>query len=156
MALDISGLNAAIQDILSGVMPTPTAADAGNAWGDAYVAYAATGQANSIPAVVPPTATDALKIALGSAFATLPGVPATVANAITSALLAFWPLVIFAGGTPPIPAAGAPVLNSTLASIFVVVAGTHASKSSEIGGALDVFTKAVIVIFPGPLPFPVV
>jgi hypothetical protein len=127
---------------------------AGNNWGDKYAAYAATGTANGIPAVVPPSATSALKAALGSAFATLPGVPATVASAIASALNLFWPQVTFAGMiAPPVPAGG-PGLIATITSILGVVGGTHTSKATEIRDALHAYTGQVTVTFPGPAVFP--
>lgn len=146
-----------LQDILSGVIPAPTAAAAGAAWADCYSVYTTTGEANAVPVVVPAPATSALGSALGAAFSTLPGLPATVASDVASALSVFWAACTVAGMiSPPVAAAGLPALIATLTAIFFFIGGTHASKANDIGTALDVFTKAVVVTFPGPSPFPVV
>lgn len=156
MPLDNPGLDSALLDIMDGSTPVPTATDAGNAWGDAYDAYAKTGAAAGVPPVVAPAATTSLRAALGAQFAIVPGSPAGAAAGIAAALDSYWPAVTFAGMiAPPVPGGGA-ALISTLTSIFSVVGGTHASKTSQLVTALQAYTNAVIVTFPPSTPAPVI
>lgn len=156
MPLDNSALSDALLDILDGTTPVPTAADAGNAWANAYHAYANGGGANAVPPTTPPTAATALGAALGATFGTTPGSPGGAAAGIAGALDLYWPQSVFAGMVaPPVPGGGA-ALISTLTSIFSTVGGTHASKVSEIVTAIQAYTNAVIVTFPPSVTFPVI
>lgn len=156
MPLNNTQLRADLIDILSYVVPSPSAAAAGVNWGTAYNSYALTGTAMGVPPIIGPALTTALQTALGSAFTTLPGVPATVAAAISAALGTFWIGVVFTGATgPPVPG-GAAALISALTSIFSNVGGTATSKATEIRDALSAYTGAVLVPFVPIGTFPVV
>lgn len=158
MALDTSSLNSALLSIMDGSTPLATAADAGDAWADAYDAFAKTGTAGGVQPTVPPASTEALRAALGGQFTVMPGTPAGAAAGIAAALDSYWPTTVFVGqASPPVPGGGA-VLISTLTTIFSTVGGTHASKTSEIVTALQAYTNAVIVslILPPTTPFPVI
>ncbi len=155
MALNDAQLLSDTLDILDGTVPLPTVTDAGNAWGTALDAYGAAGEIvnpGPIPAVVPGAAVTALKAALTAGFSTLPGVPATVAAAITAALDVYWAAVTFAGQTPPTAPTGSAALTTALTGIFVVVGGTHAGKAASIRDAVAAYTKLVSAVFPGPAP----
>lgn len=156
MALDTTGLTNTLLAMLNGTTPLATASAAGDAWGAAYDTFAKTGTAAGISPVPPPSATSALKAALGSQFATVPGTPAGAAAGIAAALDSYWPQVVFAAMlSPPAPGGGA-VLTSTLTTIFSTVGGTHTSKTNDIVTALQAYTNAVIVTFIGPSTAPVI
>jgi hypothetical protein len=159
MALDDAALKASILAILDGSVPLPSAAAAGDAWGEALHAYSVAGViVNPAPPGIPstglPAALPALKASLGAAFSGSPGTPSGVAGAITSAFTTYWATAVFAGATPPTLPTGGGALTSTLTSIFSFVGGTHDSKATEMRDALAAFTKLVSAVFPGPAPPP--
>lgn len=157
MALDDAALKTSIQNLLDGTVPMTTVTDAGNAWGDALHNYSVDGVVEN-PALtfISSTGLDlalpALKSALIAAFSTLPGNPASVASSITAAFSTYWTAAVFAGATPPSVPTGGPALTASLTSIFSFVGGSHDTKSTEIRDAIAAFTKAVQVVFPGPVP----
>lgn len=148
MPLNAGPLTSTLLGIMNGSTPVPTANAAGTAWGNAYDAFAKTGDAGGVPAVVPPAATTALRAALGSQFTIVPGSPGGAAAGIAAALDSYWPLVTFAGMIgPPAPTGGA-TLISDLTTIFSAVGGTHAGKTSQLVAALQDYTNQVFVVLP--------
>lgn len=153
MALDLSGLTNALQSMLGG---QPSAGTAGDVMATAIGTFAATGQANGIPAVVPPAAVSACSAALGAQFAVVPGTPGGAANGIATAIATLWLATTFVGMVaPPVPG-GTAALISALTAIFGVVGGTAASKASDIANAIKTDANLVLVTFPVIGPFPVV
>lgn len=156
MALVKATLVAALQPVLDLSTSSPSAAAAGTNWAAAYATYAAAGAANGIPVVILPTSTTALGAAIGAAFSTLPGVPATVAAGLAAALVAFWGTVTVAGAVGAPNAAGlAAAFVAPFQTVIASASGSAASKASSIADALDAATKAVVVTFPGGATFPI-
>ncbi|HZU84525.1 MAG TPA: hypothetical protein VE987_16460 [Polyangiaceae bacterium] len=154
MPLDQATFEDDVRKILDYTTASPTVEAAGDNWGAAYAKLARTGTANGIPPVFAPSAEPTLRKAIAAAFSTLPGVPGTVAGAISAALVAFWAQATFAGAVAPPNAAALPAaFINAFAGILGAVGGTAASKAADIAGANGPFhlgTKAVTVTFPGP------
>lgn len=144
MALDTAGLASALQTMLSGM---PTYTGAGNQMGDAIANFAATGEANGVPAVISGGARSALKSALGAQFAVVPGSAAGAATGIAAAVTTMWLAATFAGMASP-PVATPDSLQASLTTIFSTLGGTYASKASDIAGAITAHANIVIVTFP--------
>ncbi len=154
MPLDLPGLKSDLKKILDGTTPSATPSAAGNAWGNAYHSFAQTGTASAVPPVVAGPVKDAMKSALGSGFA-LPGVAATVALGIATALDVYWAGAVFAGSIGVPASTGTAVLVSSLTSIFLAIGGTYDSKATQIAAALLTYTNGVMVNYASTL-FPVV
>lgn len=133
---------------------TPTVADAALDWANAYHAFAKTGQANGVPAVIADAARDALAASLTSAFGA--GSAGGASSGLQGSLDAYWLLATFVGMVaPPVPGGGVGLI-SDLTGIFGSVGGTHDSKAGEVRDALLTYTNAVLVTFPPGTPFPVI
>jgi hypothetical protein len=166
MALVSATLEAALGNLMRGTPPVTSAVDAGQRWAAAYAVYAA-GATSVSGDTAPSLAANeaALAALLGAAFANPSSPPTQTAQAIATAMTAFWL-------TPPVVLVGAPV-----SAIVTAVAGTAALQAgllaiwaalvaapdpndpagqaaAQHASVLDLFTKTVIVthVFPAPAP----
>ena len=144
MALNTTGLAVALQSMLGGL---PTYTGAGNQMGDAIADFAATGEANGVPAVISGGARSALKSALGAQFAVVPGTAPGAATGIAAAITTMWLAAVFAGMASP-PVVGPGTLQADLTAIFSTLGGDYASKASDIANAITAHANIVIVTFP--------
>lgn len=153
-------LSATLSTQLQNIGFPSTHAAAGQAWADAYEAYAAAAQSplGAVGSLAAAKAT--LAAVLGPAFASQ--TPATVLSGIANGLTAFWltPPVVFAGAPPGAVTVvgGTAALPAALSAVFANNIASKASKPAAcdaIATALHTFTLTVIVTHP-VVPTPVV
>lgn len=161
MPLVAATLQGALAPIFAPGAQPHTPDEAALRWAQAIGTYAATAQsptgglATNVAASVP-----GLQSALASAFGNPRAQAAQTAQAIGSALVAFWTPVLFAGaavGTVVTAAAVGPAAQASLTTAWAALAVSRASASDaaqQIAAAIDAACHLVVVLdtFPPPVP----
>ncbi len=142
--------NALLKLSTTGKPPDPFTA--ANRIASAYREYAKAGTALGMPLVLPGPGEVTMDLALGSAFAVLPGAPPVVAAGFASMLTAYWTLATFA----PFPAPGiaAPptglVVMTPILSALLVVPNPAEVYAAAVAAALHAATITTLVTFIQP------
>ena len=157
MPLDPSVLFNALLKLSTTDKP-PDAFTAASRVASAYREYAAAASSLGFPLVTPGPGVVTMDVALGSAFAVLPGAPPVVAAGFGSMVALFWTGAIFAG--VPLPGVAAPppgiaVLIPTLTALLVVPNPAEVYAVS-VATALHAATLTTLVTFPQPSGPPII
>lgn len=157
MPLDPTILHDALLELSTTDKP-PDPFTAANRIASAYREYAAAGVSLGFPLATPGPGVVTMDLALGSAFAVLPGAPPVVAAGFGSMIALFWTGAIFAG--VPLPGVAAPppgiaVLIPTLTALLVVPNPAEV-YATAVATALHTATLTTLVTFPQPSGPPIV
>ena len=118
----------------------------------AYREYAGAALAGGFPLATPGTGAATMDLALGSAFAVLPGAPPVVAAGFVSMITLFWTGATFTALPSPgiaAPPIGGPVLLAALSALLVVPSIAEVYATS-VATALHAATLTTSVTFPQP------
>lgn len=157
MPLDPSVLFNALLKLSTTDKP-PDAFTAASRVASAYREYAAAASSLGFPLVTPGPGVVTMDVALGSAFAVLPGAPPVVAAGFVSMITLYWTGAIFAG--VPLPGVAAPpVLTPAMLPILtalLVVPNPAEVYATAVATALHTATLSTLVTFPQPSGPPII
>lgn len=157
MALDPTILQNALLQLSTTAKP-PDPFTAASRIASAYREYALAGTALGMPLVLPGPGVVTMDLALGSAFAVLPGAPPVVAAGFVSMITLYWTGAIFAG--VPLPGVAAPpVLAPAMLPILtalLVVPNPAEVYATAVATALHTATLSTLVTFPQPSGPPII
>lgn len=146
--------------LTSGFAAAPEQTDpvaAANQFASIYNTYALTAQAGPTVPIFTGAEEARFSAALAVQFAVANGTPADAAAAFVQAMTEFWmtPVVPFGTNPPPVPLGavngflGAAALQAALVALFSAPNDT-ATFAAGLASALDVATRTVTVLLPGP------